>query len=98
MAKSVTGEGVPVGTEALSPVGDTQRAPKRTVVRYRHDFPFQERQITFTDWKRLDIDHATVHWGKANNWEVPVEDLSFLTTDQFANIIEADDDLEVVEV
>lgn len=98
MAKSVTGEGDPVGVQASEPIGETQRAPKRTVVRYRHDFPFQEREITLTDWKRLGIDHAPVRWGKANNWEVPVEDLNFLTTDQFADIIEADDDLEVVEV
>lgn len=72
-------------------------SPKRTV-KWRHNFPFEAREITKAQWKRAGVDNGRdVRWDSSNDWTVDGSALDFLSTEQFDKIIKGDNDFTVTE-
>ena len=63
-------------------------------VKFNARFSFEERWITDKDWAGQGIEHDTVKWNQANNWMVPVSDIS----DEAWPYIEGDPDMKVIEL
>lgn len=67
------------------------------MIRLQNAQHFEIRTITEADWKKAGIEEGrTVHWHKGNKFMVPVEDLDFLTEEQFEVYIAGDGRFEIV--
>lgn len=76
---------------------DAEATAPVEVVRY-NGFHFEERIITAANWKAVGIEHDAVTWDAANNWTVARSDLSFLSDEQFHNIIMCDGKFSLEEI
>jgi hypothetical protein len=98
------------GEANVTAEGDPEAAPKtrREIVWKGHLYPFDEREFTAMDFRRLIGPPPEgeeprevpmfLRWNKGNNWVQPLDALGFLTEEEQVRFLTNEQDLEVVEV
>lgn len=62
-----------------------------TVVFYPGDQVTRAREMSVADWKSMGVESdepRPIRWGPENSWQVPIEDLDFLTAEERQAFIE----------
>lgn len=83
--------------QAAKPV-ETVELPEKQFVKYVGNPHVDERVLTTDDWRKAGVDgeHPTISWSRSNGFKVPLEDLAFLSPEDFARLIDGDPGLKVV--